>query len=125
MSPKRSTDSVFLAAYRRSWGFYQAEVLELSETYIALQRADDGRFDDQRRRALLRIGEALHAARVSRAWSQERVALEAGISVITYITMERGFSRAGEPANPTLDTILRVIVVLNIDPASLTQSTTG
>lgn len=96
----------------------------MNETRIALRIAD-AHHDEQRRRALLRIGEVLHAARALRGWSQERVALDAGISVITYVTLERGFSRRGEPANPTLDTLLRVIVVLNIDPATLADSTTG
>lgn len=94
----------------------------MNETYRTQHRAADGRFDGSRRRALLRIGEALHAARALKAWSQERVALEAGISVITYVTLERGFSNSGEPANPTLDTLMRVIGVLSIDPVTLTKS---
>ena len=81
----------------------------------------DSQYGERRRRALLAIGSTLYAARAGRGWSQERVALEAGISVITYCTLERGFSRGGEPANPTLDTLLRVLVVLNIDPARFTE----
>jgi len=80
----------------------------------------DSQFDEQRRRALVAIGSTLYAARADRAWSQERVALEAGISVITYCTLERGFSRGGDLANPTLDTLLRVFAVLDIDPTAVT-----
>ena len=45
--------------------------------------------------------------------------MEAEVSVLTYATLERGFSRQGQLANPTLDTILRVMHALNIDVKSL------
>lgn len=49
--------------------------------------------------------------------SQEVVALNAGLAVITYGGLERGMSRGGGAANPTLETLLRVFHVLGITPS--------
>lgn len=47
--------------------------------------------------------------------TQEQVALAAGISVHTYSSLERGQSPTGGVANPTIDTILRVLTVLEVE----------
>ena len=71
-------------------------------------------FNERRRQAVQMLGKLIHTARIAKGWSQERVALEAGVSVMTYSTLERGFAKNGELANPTPDTIVRVMGVLKI-----------
>jgi len=60
------------------------------------------------------LGIVLQRERLVRDLSQEFVAQNAGLAVITYGSLERGQSRSGGPANPTLETLLRVFEVLEI-----------
>lgn len=73
--------------------------------------------------AVGRLGIRLRGLRVSRGLSQEQVAHDAGIAVQTYGCLERGTTPAGGFANPTLETILRVLHVLEVEAASLVGTT--
>ena len=80
---------------------------------------DDDRHRQMQREAAAQIGESLWRARVARGLSQEAVANQAGISVFTYCHLERGYSSDGRPANPRLDTLLKVLDVLGLDGIGL------
>lgn len=67
------------------------------------------------------LGATIRAARTEHGLSQELTAHRAGISVQTYRRLESGGSRSSGHANPTLDTILRVLVVLDLHPSELTR----
>nr|WP_091738236.1 helix-turn-helix transcriptional regulator [Microbacterium azadirachtae] len=71
---------------------------------------------DEVERALIvkDFGQRLRELRYRRGLSQEAVALRAGLAVFTYARIERGKS-----ANPTLQTSLRIIEVLNLRPEEL------
>lgn len=60
------------------------------------------------------IGAEMHRVRVARGFSQERVAYHAGLSRYTYQKLEKGESRPGTPANPTVQTLLAVAQVLGV-----------
>lgn len=66
----------------------------------------------RRKAAVERLGRRLLEARIALQLSQEEVAARAGITVATYGSLERGWTPRGAIANPTLDTLLRVMTVL-------------
>ena len=59
------------------------------------------------------VGERVRDARVRFSLSQDDVANLAGMNVSNYGKIERGLS------NPTLHTIVRIAVVLGVDPGAL------
>lgn len=81
------------------------------------RREDDDRHASglARHAAAVALGRALRTARLQRGRSQEEVAHAAGISVYAYGCLERGQSTSGGDANPTLDTLLRVLHALGLE----------
>jgi DNA-binding XRE family transcriptional regulator len=75
------------------------------------------------KQAVERLGRTLRSARESRGLTQKQVAAEAGLSVRCYSCLERGRDPAGGHANPTLDTILRVMRALSLSPFDLAGET--
>lgn len=78
--------------------------------------------------AAMKLGDAAQALALGLRWtrtqkglSQEQVAFSAGIAVQTYSCLERGRSPAGGDANPTLDTILRILAALDLDVPMLSN----
>ncbi len=61
----------------------------------------------------------LRRAREDAGLSQEQVAYRAGLTRYTYQKYEKGESRPGSPANPTLRTMLALSQVLGVAVASL------
>lgn len=66
-----------------------------------------------------RLATALRRAREDAGLSQEQVAYRAGLTRYTYQKYEKGESRPGTPANPTLRTMLALSQVLDVTVASL------
>lgn len=66
-----------------------------------------------------RFAISLRAAREQAGLSQEDVAYRAGLTRYTYQKYEKGESRPGSPANPTLRTLLALSQVLGTPLASL------
>lgn len=66
-----------------------------------------------------RLATALRRAREEAGLSQEQVAYRAGLTRYTYQKYEKGESRPGTPANPTLRTMLALSQVLDVTVASL------
>lgn len=66
-----------------------------------------------------RLATALRRAREGAGLSQEQVAYRAGLTRYTYQKYEKGESRPGTPANPTLRTMLALSQVLEVTVASL------
>ncbi|MGO2188151.1 MAG: helix-turn-helix transcriptional regulator [Microbacterium gubbeenense] len=66
-----------------------------------------------------RLATALRRAREGAGLSQEQVAYRAGLTRYTYQKYEKGESRPGTPANPTLRTMLALSQVLDVTVASL------
>ncbi|WZH36049.1 MAG: helix-turn-helix transcriptional regulator [Microbacterium enclense] len=60
------------------------------------------------------FGSNLRRARLAVALTQEDVALRAKISLFTYQKLEKGESNPGTPANPRLQTLLALSVVLGV-----------
>lgn len=60
------------------------------------------------------VGQRLHAARVAKGLSQEKVAHLAGIAGFTYQKFEKGESRPGTPMNPRLTTLIALCQVLDL-----------
>jgi transcriptional regulator with XRE-family HTH domain len=60
------------------------------------------------------LGRRLRKARLRLQLSQEEVAARAGLGVQAYGSLERGWTPNGKPANPTLDTLIRVHTVLGL-----------
>jgi transcriptional regulator with XRE-family HTH domain len=58
------------------------------------------------------LGRNLQRERVSRGFSQERIAYSAGLSRYTYQKYEKGESRPGTPANPSLRALLSIAQAL-------------
>ncbi|TBN57248.1 XRE family transcriptional regulator [Glaciihabitans arcticus] len=69
------------------------------------------------------LGQRLHRIRIERGLSQEDLAYAAGLSRYTYQKFEKGESRPGSPANPSLRNILAIASVLDVDLVVLTQTT--
>lgn len=65
------------------------------------------------------IGTNIQRQRVARGYSQDRVAYEANLSRYTYQKLEKGESRPGTPANPTVRTLLAVAQVLGVGLADI------
>lgn len=61
-----------------------------------------------------RLATGLRRAREGAGLSQEQVAYRAGLTRYTYQKYEKGESRPGMPANPTLRTILAISQVLEV-----------
>lgn len=70
----------------------------------------------------LQLGSRIQRERVARGLSQERVAYQAGLSRYTYQKLEKGESRPGMPANPTVKTLLAIAQVLDLTLADLLPS---
>lgn len=65
------------------------------------------------------LGQNIQRERARIGYSQDRVAYEAGLSRYTYQKLEKGESRPGTPANPTVKTLLAVAQVLGVDLTDL------
>lgn len=65
------------------------------------------------------LATALRRAREDAGLSQEQVAYRAGLTRYTYQKYEKGESRPGSPANPTLRTMLALSQVLGVVLADL------
>ena len=66
-----------------------------------------------------RFATSLRSARERAGLSQEDVAYRSGLTRYTYQKYEKGESRPGSPANPTLRTMLAISQVLEISLAEL------
>lgn len=64
------------------------------------------------------IGANIHRLRITRGFSQDRVAFEANLSRYTYQQLERGRSSPERTSNPRLMTLLAIAQVLRV---SLTE----
>lgn len=71
------------------------------------------------------LGQNLLDARLRTGLSQGRVARSAGISTFTYQKMEKGESNPGTPANPRLQTIVSLALVLRVDISRLIPEPTA
>lgn len=60
------------------------------------------------------MGAEMQRVRLKRGFSQERVAYHAGLSRYTYQKLEKGESRPGTPANPSVRTLLAIAQVLEV-----------
>lgn len=81
----------------------------------------DGPFDDWFAYAR-DFGIRLHRARIAAQLTQEELAYTAGITRSHYQQLEKGLSRPGVAANPSLRTILSLARVLRIRPEELIPS---
>ena len=70
------------------------------------------------------LGHNIQRERARVRYSQDRVAYEAGLSRYTYQKLEKGESRPGTPANPTVKTLLAVAQVLGVDLTDLLPART-
>lgn len=70
--------------------------------------------DDEWAAYAQRLATSLRRAREDAGLSQEQVAYRAGLTRYTYQKYEKGESRPGSPANPTLRTILALSQVLDV-----------
>lgn len=61
------------------------------------------------------LGHNIQRERARAGYTQDRVAYEAGLSRYTYQKLEKGESRPGTPANPTIKTLLAVAQVLGVE----------
>lgn len=68
------------------------------------------------------LGIRLHRARIDRGLSQEAVAFRAGLTRYTYQRYERGVSQSGQPANPTLRSLVALAQVLDVPLQDLLPS---
>lgn len=66
-----------------------------------------------------RLASVLQTARLRAGLSQEQVAYRAGLSRYTYQKYERGESRPGTPANPTLRSVFAIAQALDLQLESL------
>lgn len=65
------------------------------------------------------LGIRLHMERTSRNLTQERLAEIAGMTRYHYQQLEKGESRPGTPANPSLKNIIALAQALEIEPTEL------
>lgn len=70
-------------------------------------------------RFAIELGHALHRRRIQLALSQEDLAYAAGLSRYTYQKLEKGISRPGTPANPSLRNVIALAKALDIPLADL------
>lgn len=82
---------------------------------------DERTHDQRRHEAALRLGATLRSLRLARNLSQEQLALDAGLSVDTYGSIERGRTPGGGDPNPRIDTLLRIFAALQVSPPKLVQ----
>ncbi len=78
-----------------------------------MPRRDD-HADSEWSRYAARLAISLQTARISAGLSQEQVAYRTGLSRYTYQKYERGESRPGMPANPTLRSVLAIAQALEV-----------
>lgn len=67
----------------------------------------------------LEVGANIQRRRLELGRSQDRVAFESGISRYTYQKLEKGESRPGTPANPTLQTLIAISQALELELGDL------
>lgn len=65
------------------------------------------------------LGANLSEARATAGLSQEHVARAAGLATFTYQKLEKGESNPGDPANPRLQTLVSLALVLDLDMTDL------
>ncbi len=65
------------------------------------------------------LGQNIQRERARIGYSQDRVAYESNLSRYTYQKLEKGESRPGSPANPTVKTLLAISQVLGIQLSAL------
>ncbi|MFV0433028.1 MAG: helix-turn-helix domain-containing protein [Leucobacter sp.] len=65
------------------------------------------------------IGLRLHEARIAAGMSQEQLAVRAGITRATYSQLEKGLTRPGVAANPTIYTLVSLSQTLGLTLADL------
>ncbi len=70
------------------------------------------------------LGQNIQRERARVGYSQDRVAYEANLSRYTYQKLEKGESKPGTPANPTVKTLLAVAQVLAVQITDLLPSVT-
>lgn len=70
------------------------------------------------------LGQNIQRERARVGYSQDRVAYESRLSRYTYQKLEKGESRPGTPANPTVKTLLAVAQVLGVDLTDLLPART-
>ncbi len=83
-----------------------------------VQKTDDGEWNAY----ALAIAVSLQRERLRLGLSQEDVAYRAGLSRFTYQKYEKGESRPGTPANPTVRSLLAISQVLDVPLARLLPS---
>jgi transcriptional regulator with XRE-family HTH domain len=69
-----------------------------------------------------KLGQNLQRTRADRGLSQEHVAYTAGLSRYTYQKYEKGESRPGAPANPSLKVLLTIAQTLGVSLEDLLPS---
>lgn len=79
--------------------------------------------DDPWRKYAAELANNLRRVRNEAGLSQEDVAYRSGITRFTYQKYEKGESRPGTPANPTLRTLLAMSQVLNVPLSALLPDT--
>lgn len=79
----------------------------------------DDNIDEEWAAYAQKLATTLRRARDEAGLSQEQVAYRAGLTRYTYQKYEKGESRPGSPANPTLRTMLALSQVLGVTMASL------
>lgn len=65
------------------------------------------------------LGHRIQQLRTSSSLSQERVAYRAGLSRYTYQKFEKGESRPGMPANPSIRSLMAIAQALDVDLQSV------
>jgi transcriptional regulator with XRE-family HTH domain len=70
------------------------------------------------------LGQNIQRERARVGYSQDRVAYESNLSRYTYQKLEKGESRPGSPANPTVKTLLAVAQVLDVQITDLLPPST-
>ncbi|WP_409264126.1 helix-turn-helix domain-containing protein [Microbacterium aquimaris] len=93
------------------------------------RRADDAEdrtisessFDRRHKTTAVALGRVFREARHSLRASQEEVAHAAGLAVPTYSALERGETATGRTANPTMDTVLRAVYALGLEPPTFSR----
>ncbi|MBR3316830.1 MAG: helix-turn-helix transcriptional regulator [Atopobiaceae bacterium] len=65
------------------------------------------------------LAQRLRVLRYAHGFSQEYVALNAGISTFTYQKFEKGESNPGKPMNPRLSTLIALARIFEMEPWEL------
>jgi transcriptional regulator with XRE-family HTH domain len=77
--------------------------------------------DDDWRAFAVVLGVELHRVRIARRLTQEDLAYAAGLSRYTYQKLEKGESRPGTPANPSLRNVIALAQVLDVSLEDLVR----